>query len=251
MNRPGDPPRPFREHLEELRSRLIRALVGLGAGIGVSFLLHKYLMVWVVYPLRLSGYEENLQVLAPTEAILEYLKIDLLFGTLLASPWIAYQFWMFVNRGLKPGERSSVYANGALSVVLFIAGVSFTYGLLCPFALPILIEFDPAGVTRPALTLSHYISFLVQFSFALGLAFQLPVIMRFLSGARIVNKSTWKQWRKQALLTMFIIAAFLTPAEPITQISLALPLMGLYELGILLIREEDENKMEESRPSPD
>ncbi len=225
----------LREHFEELRWCLIRAIIGLAAAVAVCWFLHDWTMQLIVQPLRQAQYGESLKVLEPAEGLLQYLKVDLILGLVLASPWVGYQIWTFVGKGLQPRERQYVYVYAGLSVLLFVAGVAFAYFIMLRLIMQILIQFDPAGISTADLQFSAYVSFFFNLTLAMGLVFQVPVVMRFLSGLGLVSRNTWKSSRKYAIVVAFLIGALVTPADPISQITAAIPIVLLYEIGIFLI----------------
>ncbi len=168
------------------------------------------------------------------EAFMTYLKVSMIAGLVLASPWIFFQLWQFVAAGLYPHERKFVYAYGGISLFLFVAGAAFCFFLVFPFVLKFLLSFNfDIGVT-PQIRLSEWISFAVLLPLMFGISFQLPLVMRFLTAISIFDADDYRQKRRLAILVIAAISMVLTPADPMSMLMMLVPLVGLYELGILL-----------------
>jgi sec-independent protein translocase protein TatC len=175
--------------------------------------------------------------MSATETFLVYFQVSLYCGAVLASPWIFYQLWAFVAAGLYPQERRRVYAYLPLSVVLFLGGVA-----LCEFAvLPLGVEYllgynDWLGV-EPNLRLSEWLGFALLLPLVFGVAFQTPLVMVFLNRVGLFSVGDYRRHRRLALFLLTALAAVLTVTpDAVNMLALALPLWGLYELGILLCR---------------
>jgi sec-independent protein translocase protein TatC len=170
------------------------------------------------------------------EGFMVYLKLSGFGGLILASPWVFYQLWMFVAAGLYPHERKYVYLYGGLSLGLFLIGCVFCYYLVFPFVLRFLVSFNvDLGLTLQP-RLSEWISFAIVLPVMFGLSFQLPLVMVFLERLQIVNVDVFVEQRRMAILIIAILSMVLTPADPISMLLMMFPLIGLYEVGILMIR---------------
>lgn len=163
-----------------------------------------------------------------------YLKVSLIAGLVLASPWVFYQLWLFVAAGLYQHERKFVYIYGSLSLVLFIVGVLFCFYLVFPFVLKFLLKFNAMIEVTPQIRLSEWISFAVLLPLMFGISFQLPLVMRFLSAISIFTPDDYRAKRRLAILVIAFLSMVLTPADPMSMLMMMFPLLGLYELGILL-----------------
>ena len=170
------------------------------------------------------------------EAFMMYLKVSLIAGILLASPWIFFQMWQFVAAGLYPHERKFVYIYGAMSLVLFIAGAAFCFYAVFPFVLTFLLGFNANIGVTPQIRLSEWISFAVMMPLMFGISFQLPLVMRFLTAISIFDEETYRSKRRMAILVIAFLSMVLTPADPFSMLLMMFPLIFLYELGILLCR---------------
>lgn len=168
------------------------------------------------------------------EAFLTYLKVSLIAGVLLSSPWIFYQLWLFVAAGLYPHEKKFVYIYGVLSLVLFLVGAVFCFYGVFPFVLRFLLGFNATLEIHPQIRLSEWISFAVLLPVMFGISFQLPLVMLFLERISIFEVSHYREQRRMAVLVIAVISMLLTPADPMSMLMMMLPLVFLYELGIML-----------------
>ncbi len=168
------------------------------------------------------------------EAFMTYLKVALIGGIVLTSPWIFYQVWQFVAAGLYPNEQRYVYVFLPFSLFLFLSGITFCFYLVFPFVLSFLLGFnDWLGVT-PQIRLSEWISFAVLMPLLFGVSFQLPLVMLFLERLSIFDAKIYREKRRIAILVIAIASMMLTPADPASMILMMIPLVLLYELGIWL-----------------
>lgn len=178
--------------------------------------------------------EYGLQVLTPAEAFVSYMKISFIAGLILTCPWVFYQLWMFVAAGLYPHERQYVRTAVPFSAALFVIGALFFLFIVAPLSLKFFLVFgDLLGVSSNW-TLQGYISFVTMLMLVFGLAFQMPIAIFILARTRLVSLEALRRVRKFVFLSVFVVAAIATPPDVISQVTLAVPLYGLYELGILL-----------------
>ncbi|MHC4461732.1 MAG: twin-arginine translocase subunit TatC [Planctomycetota bacterium] len=176
-----------------------------------------------------------LQIIAVAAGIVSYVKIALVAGLLLSSPWVFYQLWMFVAAGLYSNEKRYVYLAVPFSAVLFVAGALFFITIVAPLTLKFLVGFNARMLdVRSQFTFQHYISFVSHLMLVFGIAFQTPVAIFFLNRTGLVSIQALNKSRKFVLLAIFIVAAMATPPDWISQVTLAIPLYLLFELGILL-----------------
>lgn len=168
------------------------------------------------------------------EAFMTYLKVALIAGVVVSSPWIFYQLWLFIAAGLYQHERKFVYMYGTMSLVLFVSGAIFCFYAVFPLVLEFLLEFNNRIGVTPQIRLSEWISFAVVLPLMFGISFQLPLAMRFLTAISIFNVDVYRTKRRLAILAIAFISMVLTPADPFSMLLMMLPLLLLYELGILL-----------------
>ena len=176
-----------------------------------------------------------LQTLAPADGIISYIKIALISGLILSSPWVFYQIWMFVAAGLYSNEKRYVHMAAPFSAALFVTGALFFIMVVAPLTLGFLVKFNERvlGVDSK-FTFANYISFVTMLMLVFGIAFQTPVAIFFLNKTGLVSVRALRKSRKFVLLGIFVAAAMATPPDIISQITLGIPLYLLFELGILL-----------------
>lgn len=226
----------FTSHLEELRSRLIKCLIAVGAGfVGSYFFKEKFFQV-LVHPL-LKAMEEkgNLIFTGVPEPFFVYLKVALVAGIFFSAPVILYEIWAFVAPGLYSHERRYVVPFVFFSSILFLLGTSFGYYIVCPYGFRFLLGFASENI-QPMLAIKEYFSFSTKLLLAFGFVFELPLFIVFLSKAGIVTPKGLSRQRKYAILVIFAVAAILTPPDVATQIMMAGPLIALFEVGIILAK---------------
>lgn len=176
----------------------------------------------------------RLQTLAPAEAFSAYMKVSFIAGLILTCPWVFYQLWMFVAAGLYEHERRYVRTAVPFSAGLFIVGALFFLFVVAPISLRFFLIFADLMDVASNWTLQKYISFVTVLMLVFGLAFQTPIAIFILNRTGLVSLEMLTRARKYVFLTVFIIAAVVTPPDVISQILLGFPLYALYELGILL-----------------
>jgi sec-independent protein translocase protein TatC len=178
----------------------------------------------------------RLQALKPTTYLMLSMQIALLGGLVLALPVVFYQFWRFVAPGLLPRERRLVVPIVALSVACFLVGALFAYAVVLPTGLLFFLSMEPRGMTSQW-AVEEYISFVLWMLLGFGVVFELPVLALFLSRLGLINADLLRRMRRYAVVLIFIVSAILTPSpDPFSQALMALPLMGLYEISILICR---------------
>jgi len=224
------------DHLEELRMRLIRALVGLVVGTVICLFVCSKIIAFIEEPyIGIMGEDARLQTLAPADGIISYIKIALISGLILSSPWVFYQIWMFVAAGLYPNEKRYVHLAAPFSAALFVIGALFFILVVAPLTLGFLVKFNQRilGVSSN-FTFANYISFITMLMLVFGIAFQTPIAIFFLNKTGLVSIEGLRRSRKFVLLGIFVVAAMATPPDVVSQVTLGIPLYLLFELGIVL-----------------
>ncbi len=254
---------PFTEHLGELRDRLIRAFIAVGIGFVTAYFFKEQLFEILTAPLvtamAKSGHAKLIFTGLP-EAFFTYLKVALLAGIILATPVLFYEFWMFVSPGLYREEKKYLLPIIILSLIFFIAGASFGYFIVFPYGFQFFLGFTSETIQAMP-SMKEYLSFASKMLLAFGSVFELPLILTFLSRMGLVTPAFLKKNRKYALLLFFVGAAIITPPDVVTQVMMAMPLILLYEIGILGARvfgktsvvdgENDDEPEEEIQESDD
>ncbi|HEV8634861.1 MAG TPA: twin-arginine translocase subunit TatC [Chloroflexota bacterium] len=221
------------EHLDELRGRIIRAVLGLVVATAVAFVFTPQLIAWMLAPSGLG----QLYFTQPAEAFLMYFQVSLMAGIGLSSPWIFIQVMAFVLPAMTRREKRIFWTALPFVVVFFVVGVLFGYFVTLPFALRYLLTFTMNGVLQPLITADSYLSFVTMILFWMGLAFELPIIIWILAKLGLARTPRLVGFRKYAILAAFIVAAVITPTpDPLNQALVAIPLWILYEIGIVFSR---------------
>jgi sec-independent protein translocase protein TatC len=223
------------EHLNELRKRLLYIVIVVAAASGGAYYFIDEILLFITE----SGNIENLVFINPTEAFFVIIKLSLLAGVMGAMPFILYQIWRYVGVALKKGERKYLIFFGPISYILFLCGAAFAFRGVLPLAIKFLLSFRKEYVSlsiTPMITLNAYISFLSKMIIAFGVMFELPLVILALSKFGIVTPEMLKKGRKYTIVGIFIVAAVLTPPDVVSQIMLAIPLLLLYEVGILICK---------------
>ena len=229
---------PLGGHLSELRRRIIVTTVSLLVATAVAFAFHRVIFDLLMGPAQ--GFDslrdQKLVFTQMTEMIGIIMKVSLMGGLVLASPVILYQVIMFVAPGLTSKEKRYLFALLPGSMISFVAGAAFGYFVLLPPALNFLLTFG-SGIATPMIRVGNYINLVVTLLFWLGVSFETPLVMFFLSKIGVVTPRALARQRRYALVVAFILGALITPTfDPVNQTLVAVPIILLYELGIWLAR---------------
>ncbi len=246
---------PLLDHLEELRTRIIRSLVGLIIGMAISLVFSKRILDLLLIPTTRIDAPLHLQVLKVQGMFMVTLEIAFFGGIILSLPYILYQAWLFIAPGLLEHERRYFPRLIFSATTLFLLGVAFSYFIVLPFALNFFIGLAPPEI-KPNIAIDFYIGFAIRMLVIFGVIFELPVLSYFLSKIGILTPEIMRKHRRHAIVVIFISAAVLTPPDIMTQVLLAIPLVLLYELSIwisgIVVRgreaaaKDEENSTEES-----
>lgn len=218
------------QHLSELRRRLIMAGAAFLAASITCFVAAGSIRSFMILP---AG-ELRLVYFSPPEALTAQLKLALLGGLVLASPLILYELAAFIFPALTRTEKKICFQILVGIIILFCGGAVFSYLVVFPLVLRFLLTYAGSGVI-PKLAVGDYISFFFSFHLFFGVVFQLPLVAWALGRLDLIRVRLLRRGRKPALLIILVLAAILTPPDPLTQIGLALPLLLLYELCILMV----------------
>ena len=222
------------EHLGELRTRLIRALIGVVVGMVLSFFVVDDVFRALSDLATRSG--ASVQVIAPLERFSNYFKISFMCGLALSMPVVVYQLIAFVSPGLTRKERNYVLRALPFMSVLFIAGAAFAYFVVLRSSLAVLLNIGGEQFENN-LRLTDYISFVTNLVLWVGVSFQMPVIVYTLIKLGLVSAQRLASWRKYVLLIIVVAAAIITPTpDPLNLGLVAVPMYLLFELGILMGR---------------
>ena len=220
---------PLTSHLEELRKTLMLSLGGLVVGVLVAVFFVKPILNFLAIPI---GGMENLHAIEVTETMSVYMRVALLGGLIVALPWILFQVFGFIGKGLKVTEKKGIYLALPFAVALFLAGVAFAYFIMLPASLGFFQEILEVTTT---IRIKSYFSFTTNLLFWIGVSFQMPLIFFILTKVGLVDyKMLVRGWRV-AIVIIAVLAAIITPTgDPINMLIFMVPLSVLYLLSILL-----------------
>lgn len=226
------------QHLRELRFRLIVSVLALLLGTAVSFAFFRQIIDILVLPARDLGPEGTLNLVFTevTELLATSVKVSFVGGFVLAFPVILYQTVRFVAPALSKREQGYLFLFMPGAFLAFVGGVAFAYFVLTPPALRFLLTFG-ADVATPLIRVSSIVNIMVRLLFWMGICFETPLVMYLLAQLGIVNARTMSRFRRYWLVVAFILAAIITPTfDPFNQALVAVPLLVLYEIGIVLAK---------------
>ncbi len=247
----------FWEHLEELRKRIIRSVVSIFVGVIVFFALGEQVFLNVIYaPIKpefvtykfmcdlgqktgmsslcIAAPKLNLITTQLGEVFFKQMQVALVFGLLASAPVIFWQIWLFIKPGLMEEEVKAARGFVTICSSLFMVGVLFGFFVITPFAVSFLANYTIGGIGGQA-TLDDYIGYLIMFTLPIGLVFELPIVIYFLSKIGIVTPKLLKQYRKHFIVVLLIVAGIITPSpDLVSQLLVFIPLYSLFEIGIVV-----------------
>lgn len=232
----------FMDHLRELRTRLVRSLWGFGPGMAVAWVYREEILNFLAAPYvhsirALNIGEPTLHFANPADMFVNYMMIALVCGGIFGSPWAFYQAWMFIAPGLYRSERARAIPFVVLSTIFFVGGAFFGYAVVLPPAFDALLSFGgQVGDLRiqNTIMINEYLDFSLRMLLALGITFEVPIVIGFISAMGLVN---WKQlvaFGRWWLVIAAVAAAILTPSgDAPTMLLVLIPLVALYYLAII------------------
>jgi len=226
-------------HLEELRSRIISSVIFVIVATCITYAFVGNILPFLVKPVG------RLVFIAPQEAFVANIKIALFGGIFISSPFVLFHIWRFISTALHKDEKKYIAIFGPVSFLFFMIGAMFCYFVIIPISIKFLLGFATDFMT-PSITVSKYISFIGSLTLVFGLVFELPLASLFLTKIGLVTPDFLAKRRKQAIVIIFVTAAIITPPDVITQCLMALPLLGLYEIGILFSKAAYKSKKNDS-----
>lgn len=219
----------FFKHIEELRSRLIKSV---GAFVLAFCLCYNFIGKLLPKIIAPAG---HLIFTAPGEAFWAYMILGSVMALVVSSPIIVYQIWAFVGGALRPSEKKFVLIFAPVSLLFFLAGGAFAYFVTVPMAYRFFMSFSSEYLV-PMVTVKNYLGFLGHMIVAFGVAFELPLILAFLAKIGIASPEYLRQKRRHAIIIILIVASFLAPPDVMSMFILAVPLIFLYEVGIIFVK---------------
>ncbi|HYG85110.1 MAG TPA: twin-arginine translocase subunit TatC [Azospirillum sp.] len=241
---------PLIDHLVELRNRLMYSIAALLVAFLLCYMVSDRIYNFLVQPLAdlLAGQGRRMIYTGLTEAFFTYVKVAFWAGCFIAFPIIASQIWMFVAPGLYKHERKAFLPFLAATPILFLTGAAMVYYFIFPLAWHFFLgfEFHPTSGTELPIEfearVGEYLSLVMALIFAFGVAFQLPVVLTLLIRAGILSTEALVSKRRYAIVFVFVVAAVLTPPDVISQVSLAIPMLVLYEISIWIGRSIEKKR---------
>jgi sec-independent protein translocase protein TatC len=233
-----DRPMPLLAHIGELKRRIVRSVLVLIATTILAFAFHRQILRFLLAPATehgLNPYTGGLPVFTDlTELWGTIVKVSIVAGIALAAPFFLYQAIRFVSPGLKTGEKLYLYTLMPAGMLAFAGGVAFGYYVLLPPAIGFLVNFG-GDLATPLIRIGSYINLITMLLFWMGVSFELPIVIFFLSRIGVVSPTFLSKNRRWAILLAFVAGAAITPTfDPVNQLLVAGPLIALYEVGFLL-----------------
>ena len=241
----------FVEHLAELRSRLLKSFVYLFIFFVIIYFFAENIYAFLVEPyahaVKDDPVNRRLIFTALHETFITYLKLAFFTSLFIASPIILTQVWKFIAPGLYKNEKRALLPYMVATPTLFLLGGMLVYYLVMPLAIKFFLSFEttPISGTLPIqleAKVNEYLSLIMRLIFAFGISFQLPVLLSLLARVGFIDSTYLRSRRKFVVVIIFVMAAILTPPDPITQIGLGIPLLILYELSILSVSLIEKKK---------
>lgn len=244
---------PLIDHLIELRTRLLWSIGAILIAFFFCFAFAEQIFALLVRPLAAAG-QDKVIFTQVFEAFFVKVRVAFFGALMLSFPVVATQMWRFVAPGLYRQEKTALLPFLAVTPFLFVAGASFAYFVAIPTALKFLLGFQGdlgnSGVSQEALpSVGQYLSFIMQFLFAFGVAFLLPVLLVLLNRAGIVSRDQLVAFRRYFIVVAVVIGAIFTPPDVVSQLLLAVPLVLLYEISLITIRFTERRKSAETLPA--
>ncbi len=227
------------EHLSELRKRFFIIII-----VALAGTITCYVYIDTIIDLLLKPVQKlQFIYLTPPELFLAYLKVAVVTGLIITSPIIFMQIWLFIRPGLRKKEKIYLVLSLFFGFFLFLLGGFFAYRVIIPMTIRFFVNFQTPTI-EPNFSFGSYISFISSILLAFGIVFELPILIIVLAKLKLISARTLKKFRKYIILVIFVVGAFLTPPDVISQILLAGPMIVLFEISIIIasfINKGDED----------
>jgi sec-independent protein translocase protein TatC len=225
------------EHLTELRKRLVRSFIFILVGFLICWTFSEQIFNLIRAPIvpYLKSVTGGLVFTAPMDKLMAHLKVSALSGVIISCPFWFFELWKFVAPGLYQKEKKWAVGFVSFGSILFVVGVCFAYFLVFPLAFKYLLGFG-GDTDVPMITIEDYISFFSTTILVFGLAFEMPLILSFLGMIGIIDAKFLSSKRRFAIVALAAISAIFTPPDVLSMIVMLVPMMGLYEFSIILVR---------------
>lgn len=237
----------FLDHLEELRWRILKGLMGVGLGIVVAFIFADFfIQEFILGPARADFFMYQIMPLNAVDLSLisrrlpgqffTYWGTLIIIGGIIGSPILFYQLWAFIEPALGSGKKMKTILNALFINFFFLLGIAFGYFILVPFAVQFFTQFVISEVISNEFDINEYFTSVALWTLSCGLLFQIPVVSYFLSKVGIITPEGMRMYRRHAIVGALVLSAILTPPDPVSQLMIAFPLVLLYQFSILLSR---------------
>lgn len=225
----------LKEHLTELRLRILKSALSLLIAFVFCWFFSGRILSFLRRPLEpfLKDGAGGLIFTAPVDNVMAHLQVAFFAGILLASPYWLIQFWRFISPGLYKQEKKIFIFFWIASAFLFLAGACFAFFVALPLVFSVLMNFGQ-GIDKPFITIKNYLSFISHFVLALGLVFEMPLLLIFLCRWGLISPSILKKYRRHALVILSAVSALITPPDILSLFLVLLPLLALYEISVWL-----------------
>jgi len=260
----------FLEHLEELRWRIIKAVLAIGVAASLAFIFKGIVFDQIILAPKestfltyrafckvslLLGLDDglcvtsnfSLQNIQMSGQFTSHIVVSMVAGLVVSFPYVFYQVWGFIQPGLKSTERKSARGVVFFTTVLFLSGILFGYFLIAPLSVQFLGSYTVSEQVQNIISLNSFITTVTTTTLASGIVFQLPVVIYFLAKAGLVTPQTLKAYRRHAIVGVLILSAVITPPDITSQILVTLPLLVLYEVSIKIARVVVRNAEKEEK----
>lgn len=246
----------FLDHLEELRWRIIKGFLAILGGVVVAFFFSDFIIdnillgpayadFFVYRWVGIDAVDLVLQNRRLPGQFFTYWGTLLISGFIIGSPIFIYQLWLFIEPALETPEKKKTRFTVFMIILLFLIGVSFGYLVLTPFAVQFFMQFQISDAVRNDIDINAYFSIISMWVIACGIIFQMPMVSYTLSKIGLLTPELMIKYRKVAIVMCFILAAFITPPDPISQLLIAIPLLFLYQFSIFISRVVNRNRDKE------
>ncbi len=241
----------FLEHLEELRSRLIKAVIAICIAFGICFVFAESLFSLLASPVtRLLPKESSLIFTSLPDPFFIYLKVSFIAGIFIALPYILYQLWQFISPGLYVRERKMAIPFIGLATALFYIGGCFAYFIVFPAAFKFFLSYQTPEL-RAMISIREYVSLVMVLMLAFGAVFETPMVIVFLGLLGLFNSGQLKRGRRYFVVLAFVIGAIVSPSpDVINQSLMAGPMVLLYEVGIWILASLEKRRARENAEGP-